>query len=346
MIATQTFVPQEVELPVLSTKEGELKHALELDQMLKDKGTVKQCEEWIMKEAETISKTQGVDCNASLEAKVKQLLALQAMWEDFETGPKAVAKKVADNFEKKYESESGFQEKYRETLGLLESELDDAIEDNAFRRKVSVEVKNAYGYNGSCNLWGVTTQIEDIEQNKFGEIGSIIRSSEVSLMVADHKKGKGLVELLQNEEGVLRTLKQTLAPDDERIDTMLKKIVEKKQSRSAEINKARAEYVFPERANNAPANVAELEDMIQSKLEKNQYEVRKIVCASRWINVKNVFGVHLYSQVDFYVAIKHGDSEDGVLSISYVTGKCPNRESVEFDSYSIGSVAEMLESNL
>ena len=74
---------------------------------------------------------------------------------------------------------------------------------------------------------------------------------------------------------------------------------EKEESRKEEINRARNEYCFPNRTKNAPNNALKVEESMKQMMTNNGYDVKAIVVTSRWIDVKNVFGVLVYSCIDF-----------------------------------------------
>ena len=82
-------------------------------------------------------------------------------------------------------------------------------------------------------------------------------------MVADYKKGKDLVELLQGTHTLLQTLQQLAAPEDYRIQTKLQMVTEKQVERKKDIASARAAYRLVKRWTNAPDNAAELESIMK-----------------------------------------------------------------------------------
>ncbi len=75
------------------------------------------------------------------------------------------------------------------------------------------------------------------------------------------------------------------------------------------------------------------------------YQVLKILVAGPWIDVHHsLSGIHMYSQIDFYVAVP--GEEAGTVDVLLVTGKTGGPHHDSFASHWVGGIGQMLRVNL
>ena len=137
-----------------------------------------------------------------------------------------------------------------------------------------------------------------------------------------------------------------LDADDQIVEDTLAKVVAKEESRKQEIIAAREGYRFPARyaGPTLPDGHEELESGMRAFMRASGYDTRQLVLASGWIEVRSVLGIHLYNQIDFYVAVPNAE-EAGVFDVLYVTGKTGGPEA-PISRMSVGTIAQKLEANL
>jgi hypothetical protein len=346
-----------VELPQLSYDKSKLSKIVELDKMLVDAEIVKVASKDVdemFREMKTISQTSMSGTN---EDQIRAINTISDAIVKFENVGKPLAEKTVTFVNDKYTGDSEFTSRYREIYYAALEQANEAIEDGPLRRKVGSEISNTYQYGSSMSSYYIGSMIKEFDEIKSGVVGSVISSARTSLMVADYQKGKDLVNLLN---GVSNSLKAVLSvrPSSDDLAAIQETQIELKRTlvkRVAEIDKAREEYRFPQpySSGNTPANAADLEKMIEVHLKKSfyngkdKYDVRKVVIAGPWVAVRNVLGTILYYQIDFYVANKYKDSEQGILDIDLVTGKTSGPDmTASFGSFSIGGLGDMYEKNL
>jgi hypothetical protein len=274
----------------------------------------------------------------------------------FDRTGKVLGEKIITFVKDKYTSESAYTSRYRDTYLEAEAQVGEIILNNELRRKVSSEMSTFYKYGSSVSLYLVESKLEKAVELKAEAISNLLSIANSHVLVADYKKGKELTDLLNGTMNRLEAIR-ALNPsesDQASIEQMKAKVEATKKKRVAEVAKAREEYRFPVRykSGNAPSNAAELEKKMESFLErsmyngKDNYDVRKMVVAGPWVEVRSVLGVVMYYQIDFYAAVKYKHGEPGLLSVTLVTGKTSSAAMGNFGTYSIGTIGEMLEKNL
>ena len=340
-----------VELPSLPYDKAQLAGIGKLDAMIVDAARLAASVERVSGQFEKLKRASQTSLNGTAADQVKALLVIIDAFEDFAAQGKGLAKLARKAFMAKFASDDEFSSKYRETYSKAENELDDVIADHKTRRSVVSVMMSSYRNTPRTQLGYLESMLDDATKLREQAIDQVIRSAETGMMVADYKKGRALIDLLQSTRNKL-TLIGKLAPESAKIAAILAKVAEKEASRQKEVQEARAAYRFPARyaASNAPENSAELEAAMRADLEKAGYRVKAIVVADHWVPVHSPLGIHLYNQIDFHVAVRSQipeEAESGVLDVLYVTGKTgTSKPELPFVRRSSGTVAQMLESNL
>ena len=341
----------EVELPELPYDKAQMPRILELDVFLTDAAKLRAAAEVFDGQFQDLKRAVDTSLNGTNEDQIKGVLAMVDGVERFEREGRPLAEKALAVFTGTYESDDTFSSRYREIYSAAEEELYDIIEDNRKRRETSSVMGNTYKYAASTNSDYLQSCLEESVQLRDQVVTKVLRGAETDMMVADYKKGRALVDLLQVTKNKL-ALVSPLDPGNGDIAAMLARVDEKAASRQAEVDAARAETRMPARhtGSTAASGAAGLEEAVRMNLEEKGYDVKDVRVASPWIAVHSVLGIHLYSQIDFHVAATSHvpeEAKQGVLDVLYVTGKTggPNQD-VPFASTSIGCVAQMLEANL
>ncbi|MFK7742512.1 MAG: hypothetical protein AB8H80_19520 [Planctomycetota bacterium] len=237
---------------------------------------------------------------------------------------------------------------FRETYSRAETELDTAISDNVVRRATSAAMGSTYRYPPRSNVSYLNSMLEESRGLRATAVERVIRSVGTSMSVADYKKGQALVDLLNGSKSRL-TLVRKLDESIESIAATLKQVDERMVSRAEAVAKARADYRLPVRraGEGVPANAEELEASLCKRMTEKGYDVKDVRLASSWRAIRSPLGVHMYNQIDFYVAATSRIAEEAEADVLYVTGKTGGPElSVPFAAYSVGVIAQMDAGNL
>lgn len=340
-----------VELPDIPYDKAQLSGIRKLDEMIAHAAELEACMQVLGGHYQALRQSSNTSLNGDASAQIKGILTIVDAVQDFEHEGAALAKLGRQSFMKRYASDDEFSSQYRERYSAAEEQLDDVIKDNKARRAVVSVMMNSYRGTPRTQLGYLESILEESARLRESAIGKVVRSVETDMMVADFKKGRELIDLLQNSRNKLRVV-QPLDPKSEKIREILTKIDEKEESRSKEIAAAREATRFPARyaATNAPQNAEAIERSMKEALEAAGFEVAEIAIASTWIAVNSPLGVHLYNQIDFHVAVKSSIADEakaGVLDLLYVTGKTGTPAlSLPFARRSSGRIGQMLQSNL
>ena len=336
------------DLPVLPYDKATLEHVQELDRMItqaRDLGAAVEQFEEMFQRLEEASETS---LNGTHEDQVRALLRIVDAFAEFDSMAPSFGERAAARFKANTLGDEDFRRKYTEVYRAAEEEIDAEIEDGPTRRQTGAALRNAYGASPGSNVAFLDRRLAESVELERAVLRRVVSSAETDLMVADYKKGKDLVDLLRGTSSKLE-LAGRLDPGNAQVQEALRKVRDKEASRAAEIAEARAAYRFPERFSgpSVPSDAAALEKRLREHLEASGYDVRAIALASGWIDVHSVLGVHLYSQIDAFVAVPAAGEEDGVLDVLYVTGKTGGTaRGAGFATYSVGSLAQMLAENL
>lgn len=351
------FPRLEIDLPELPIDKKLLPQVMALDQMLIDDSELEAVHKTIYEELQKLEEKSETSMSGTFEDIIKAVLDMVNGMKDFEQFVQPMAISATEKFKAKYQDDADFVERYRTTYYAAEEEIngptvvnsedDYIIKDRVKRSEVSTHFRNGYRTSRSSELSAVEDLMEKSEVIRQHIIDRVLSSANTDLMVADYKKGKDLVDMLNSTKNKLN-LVRTLDMYNKKIVESLVTVDEKKKSRIEEVKKALETYHFPKAydAADGPDNPLDLEKRMKVYLEKNEYDVREIVLASRWIPVRNIYDVLIYYQIDFYVAAKYSDSESGVLDVLYVTGKTGGADQSSFATYSVGGIGQMLEKNL
>ncbi|MEM7201135.1 MAG: hypothetical protein AAF628_12755 [Planctomycetota bacterium] len=338
----------EIELPELPYDKAELSEVGRLDAMIADSQRLAASVDAFRKMLERLEEATQVSMSGTSEDQVKAVMSIVDGFRTFDAGALAFGHDVLAAFKKDYESDDAFATRYREIYSKAEEQVSEVIQDGPKRRATGAAMMNTYRYLSGANSGALEHYLEEAAALRDTAIDRVVQSAQTDLMVADYKKGKDLTDLLATTKNCLALIQQ-LRAEDERITTMLTQVADKEVSRHEEVAAARAARRFPSRyaGANAPANAEELEAAMRDYLAKSGYDVRGIALASEWIAIHSVLGIHLYDQIDFYVAAAHSDDEGELLDILYVTGKTGRPDpGSPFVTYSVGGIGEMLANNL
>ena len=340
-----------VDLPEVPYDKAQLAGIRKLDEMITVAAEIGAAVKLVDGQFQQLKLASQTSLNGTTADQVRGLLKIIGGFEDFDAQGMRVAAMARKSFMAKFASDDEFSSKYRETYSKAEEELDDVIADNKTRRSVVSVMMNSYRNTPRTNLSYLESMVEDAGQLREKAVDQVIRSAETSMMVADYKKGRALTDLLQATRSTL-SLVGKLDAGSEKIAAILTKVAEKEASRKKDIEEARAAYRFPKRydATNAPKDAAGLEEAMRQDLEKAGHKVESIVIADNWIAVHSALGIHLYNQIDFYVAVQSripAEAKAGVLDVLYVTGKTGTTKlAAPFTRRSLGTIGQMLKANL
>ena len=351
----------ELQLPELPYDKSKLPTVLKLDEMLEDDAWLETAYNLVYKEIQTLEEKTETSMSGTPEDQIKAIMTMINGVNHFNGFALPIAEMAIEKFQAKYASDAEFGEKYRDTYYAAEEEISGGvmndgkqiIQNDVKRREVSSHFSNGYSPSRSSELRSMKELIEQSKELTETVIGSVTSQANVDMMVADYQKGTRLTDLINGTINKLNLVK-TLNPEHEEVNSMLKNVEEKRKSRMEEIQKALVEYRFPERYSNgdAPSNSSSLESMMESYLSKSKrtssqtYDVKEIKVAGPWIDIYHTLtGKHLYSQIDFYVAVPSLD-DSSVLEVLFVTGKTNGPHHKSFAKYSVGGVGQMLATNL
>ncbi|MCA8969143.1 MAG: hypothetical protein KDC95_05145 [Planctomycetes bacterium] len=349
---TQIALPHpKVELPEVPYDKDQLPEIRKLDTMIIDCANLRAAVEIVSGRFERMKQAASTSCNGTATEQIAGLMKILDAIDEFDNAGVPLAKLARKAFMSKHASDDEFSSCYRETYSAAEEGLEDKIADHKTRRAVVSVMMNEYRYTPRTNLDYLEQILSEAQNARDKAIEQVVSGAETDMMVADFKKGRALVDLLQSTRNKL-TLVRRLDPKSEKITAILEMVDAKEKSRQKEIAEARESTRFPERysATNAPKDAAGLEESMRSDLEHSGFQVEKVCIASSWIAVHSPLGVHLYNQIDFHVAVHSSIEEEarvGVLDILYVTGKTGTPKlTVPFARRSTGRVGQMLKSNL
>ncbi len=351
----------DLELPTLPFEKSKLPTVQKLDEMLMDDAWLEAAYNLVYKEIQVLEEKSETSMSGTPEDQIKAILTKVNGVKHFNSYARPIAEAAISKFKEKYSYDYEFGEKFRETYYAAEEEInggviDDGtqiIQDDVKRREVYSHFRNGYQPSRSSELQSMNHLLEQSDELAENVIGSVISLAQTDMMVADYRKGKDIADLLNGTINNLN-LVAVLNPNHEEIASMISRVEVKRESRMEEIKKALEEYQFPERytAGNAPSNASDLEKRMKAYLSKSKrtsslnYEVQEIRIASKWFDIKHaITNEHLYSQIDFYVAVPSLD-DPSVLEVLYVTGKTGGPHHDSFDRYSVGGIGQMLVSNL
>ncbi len=339
------------DLPELPFDKAQLKGVKKLDAMITEAVYIDAATMDVQASLEALRASAGASLNGTNADQIKALMGIIDGFERFEQRAVPMAAIARKRFVDAYADDEAFSSLYRATYRDAEDELDTAITDNVVRRATLAAMHQSYKMPPRTTLEQLDSSLGQHQELRTKAIANVVGSAETSLMVADFKKGRALVDLLQGARGSLR-LVRTLDEGNEKIAAALKLIDEKELSRAEEVDKARESFRMPERfaRSGAPKNAAELEESVHKALEAEGYTVHAVHVASQWIAVRSPLGIHMYDQIDFHVAVAssiQSEAKAGVLDVLYVTGKTAgtSRE-LPFGRYSAGCIAQMLAKNL
>ena len=335
----------EVELPELPYEKTELEHVLTMDGMIVDSKRLAAAVSAFEQMVHALEESANVSMNGTAEDQIKAVLVMVDGFREFDRRAIPFGRKAEAVFKAKYSSDEEFSSTFRETFSLAEEALYDVIEDNVVRRATGAAMTNGYRYASGSNVSYLESMLTETEELRAQTLQRVVRSVETDMMVADYKKGAALTDLLRSSRSLLE-IAEYLDADGQVLADAMAKVVAKEESRKAEIAAAREAYRFPARYDGPtlPSDHEELESQMRAFMKASGYDPRQLVLASGWIEVRSVLGIHLYDQIDFYVAVRNAE-ESGVIDVLYVTGKTGGA-GTGISRMSVGTIAQMLESNL
>lgn len=351
----------QIELPAIGYNKAELPTVTKLDQLIVDEQILESAYKAVYVGIQQLEEATETPMSGTSTDIVKAIMNMKNGVTHFEDYYLSIANEAVSVFQKKYEDDYSFSNLYRETYYAAEEEinghtLDDGsqiIQDDVKRREASTHFRNGYQPSRSSEVSSMQDLLEQAQELKKKVIGKVTSQANIDMMVADYKKGKELTDMLNTTLANLNTI-STLDPLNSEVASMQAKVEEKKVSRAEEVRRALETYRFPKRyaAGNAPDNDIDLEHRISRFLSEfnytnnNKYEVIEVKLAGPWIDIFHALtGEHLYSQVDFYIAVP-SPSQEGIVDVLYVTGKTSGPHHESFGKYSVGGIGEMLASNL
>ena len=341
----------DIALPELPFDKQKLAEIQNLDAMILDAGRLDAATTLFGGMFEELKTGANASMNGTHEDQVRGVMAMVDAFAQFEQSAQAMGELARDRFAKKYGDDDKFTVAYRETYSRAETELDGAIADNVVRRATAAAMGSTYRYPPRANVSYLVSMLEESSQLRAKAVDRVISSAGTSMSVADYKKGQALVDLLNGSKSLL-TLVRKLDASNDAIVKALAQVEAKLVSRSEAVAKARSAYRLPKRheGGSAPANAAELEASLQKRMVEKGYDVKDVRLASSWRAIRSPLGVHMYNQIDFYVAATSkiaDEAKASVLDVLYVTGKTGGPElKVPFAAYSIGVLAQMDAGNL
>lgn len=350
----------DITLPKLPYDKSKLPNVSRLDQMLMDEAWLDASYRLVYEEVRVLEEKTETAMSGTSEDIIRAIMTKVNGVNHFNDYALPIAEMAMEKFQEKYPDDNSFGELYWETYYAAEEEItgpvvDDGshiIKDEVKRREVNSHFRNGYQPSITSDLRSLTELIEESKELTANVISSVLSQANIDMMVADYKKGKELTDLLNGTSNQLNLVKP-LDESNAEVNAMLAKVEEKRASRIEEIKTALVEYRFPERysAGNAPSNSSSLENKMTDFLStfnytsSEKYEVLEMKVAGPWIDIHHALtGAHLYSQIDFYVAVPSTD--EGLVDVLLVTGKTggPNHEA--FGTYSVGGIGQMLPANL
>ena len=350
----------EVVLPDIGYDKNELSEVLKLDQMIEDDAWLEASYKLVYEEIQVLEEKTETSMSGTHEDQIKAIMTMVAGVDDFNAQVRPVAEEAIKAFTLRYESDYDFGDRYRNAYYAAEEQIsgptvDDGtqiIRDHFKRQEVSRDFHNGYQPSRSSELSAMQDLLSQSEALRDNVIATVLSQANVDMMVADYQNGTALTDLLNGTANKLDLLRP-LDPTNEEVANMLQTVKEKKASRMEEVQAALEAYRFPERysGGNVPTGASSLEGRMKRFLgqfeysEGKRYEILDIKIAGPWVDIHHALtGKHLYSQVDFYVAVPA--EESGVLEILFVTGKTSGPHHEEFGTYSVGGMGQMLEENL
>ncbi len=361
MEATEPELPKpDIELPTLPFDKSKLPQVMKLDELIMDDAWLETSYNLVYKELQLLEEKSELSMSGTSEDIVKVIMTKVNAVDHFNGFANVIAEMAIEKFISKYATDQEFGEQYRTAYYAAEEEImggtiDDGnqiIQDKVKRREVGNHFHVGYTPSRSSELSSMQDLLEDASEIRENVIQSVISQANIDMMVADYKKGKELTDMLNGTIDNLRTV-QRLNPEHESLLAMVDKVAQKKKDRIEEVLKSLHEYRFPERysGGNAPSNASTLEDRMEDFLSGfeyrsgEKYDVLEIKVAGPWIDLYHTLtGAHIYSQIDFYVAVPA--DEDGVVDVLFVTGKTSGPHHESFGTYSVGGMGQMLEENL
>jgi hypothetical protein len=347
-----------VELPTLSFDKKNLSKVLVLDEMIIDAEIVSEASKKftiMLDELKAANQYGSLSDDGTLQGKLKVINKVADSFTTFDATGRRLGEKVLTFVKGKYDSDSEFSSKYSDVYREAEAQLSEMILNNELRRKVSSELSTFYKYT-AISTYAIENGLAKADELKTEVVSSLLSGVNTGLLVSDYKKDKELTDLLNGSRNTLSAMQRLNPSDSDKalISKMMIDVDKKWEKRINDIAKSREEYRFPSRysSGNTPADAAQLEQKMEAYLEKsfydgkNKYDVRKIVVAGPWVEVKSILGVVMYYQIDFYVAVKYKDSNAGLLDVALVTGKTSSVNTKTFTTYSIGSIGQMYDKNL
>lgn len=341
----------DTELPELPFDKQKLTEVLKLDAMIVDAGRLEAATTLFGSMFQELKDGANASMNGTNEDQVRGVMAMVDAFAEFEKSALSMGELARDRFAKKYGDDDKFTAQYRETYSCAETELDGVISDNVVRRATSAAMGSTYKYPPRPNVSYLVSMLEESSQLRAKAVDRVISSVGTSMSVADYKKGQALVDLLNGSKSLL-TLVRKLDESNDAIAKALAQVDEKLVSRSEAVAKARAAYRLPKRheGGTASGDAAELEASLKKRMVDKGYDVKDVRLASSWRAIRSPLGVHMYNQIDFYVASTSkiaDEAKANVLDVLYVTGKTGGPElKVPFAAYSVGVIAQMDAGNL
>lgn len=351
-----------VQLPSLPFDKAKLPTVQKLDAMITEEAKLQAAYNAVYQGITSLKEKTETSMSGTAEDQVKAILTMVNAVEHFDAYSLEVAKESMQIFRQAYATDADFESAYRDTYYAAraevsgEEDLDAAIiADDVKRREVTAHFSNGYLVSLSSDLRAMEELIKQRDELTQKVIGKVTSQANIDMMVADYKKGKQLTEMLNGTIAKLKMV-QPLDPENSAVKDMIAQVENKKKSRQEEVMKALAEYRFPDQysGGNAPSNTEELENRMKSFLSKfkydyvndKNYEVLDIRVAGPWIKIYDVWTEeHLYSQIDYYVAVPAVEG-NGVVDVLLVTGKTSGAHQGDFGNYSVGGIGQMMRSNL
>ena len=350
-----------VELPTLPYEKAKLPSVVKLDEMIMDDAWLEASYNLVYEEIQLLEEKSKTSLSGTNEDQIKAIMLMTNAVYHFNDFAVPIAKLSMEKFTKKYKDDADFSDLFYETYYAAEKEIngdilsDDSkgITDSGKRREVYSHFTNGYRSSRSSELQSMRELLIKGQELSENVIQQVISTANVGMMVADYKKGKELAEVMNGTINKLNLVK-ALNPNHTDLKSALQKVEEKRKSRLEEIHNSLVEYRFPKRFDGAsrPSNYSSLEDKMKRFLENSnrnsssKYDVTSIHIASQWIDIVHVLsGRHLYSQIDFYVAVPSLENKD-VLEVLFVTGKTGGPHHDSFATYSVGGIGQMLKENL
>lgn len=356
-----------LKLPDIGYDKSKLPLVQKLDEIIMDRAWLNASYKLLVKEYQLLEEKTDVSFSGTPEDEMKAIISIIQASKHFRSYAIPIAQEATKRFTQKYQDDYAFEDIYRTAYysaqdqingtsdaGVVSDNDKPIIADGSLRRQVSSQFNNSYTPSLSSDLSSIEDILEDSEELIQDEvIGAVISQANTDLLVVDYKQGKELADVINNTLNKLKAV-QVLDADNEEIKTAMTRVSEKKEARLTEIKTALENYNFPKRydGGNVPSNASELENTMKSFLsqfkysENKNYEILEIRVAGPWIDILHVLsGRHMYSQVDFYVAVPSLE-DSNVVEVLLVTGKTSGSNHDSFGTYSVGGIGQMLKSKL